>query len=323
MNFQDLKKIEKPNFYIDNAFSKASKKIDLSRKKTKGDRINKSKTLELTRIEIIRTVLNNHLDKITTSFPSIDGLDPFYVELIKCTLDYKDLKKSLGAVNFAKKTISSLYKKYSFKIKQTSDIKFINKLRNEFLGRTSSVFKQIKNNLEYLEESRKSMRDYPSIKTTMFTVCIFGFPNAGKSTLLKKLTDANPEIHSYAFTTKKLNLGYIKTPKFKIQIIDTPGTLNRINKMNYIELQAHLAIEHLANATIYVFDPTFEYDMDRQRKLLKRLKEYKKEGLLYLSKTDVADKKIVDEFIKKYPKILTVEQIKEELIKMASKFYLS
>ena len=151
MNFQDLRKIEKPDFYIDHAFSRASKKISLSRTKIKGDRINKSKTLELTRIDIIRTVLISQLDKITESFPSIDNLEPFYIELIKCTLDYKDLKKSLGALGFARKTIGSLFKHYSFKIKHTSDIKFINKLRNEFLGRVSSVFKQIKNNcLKYL-----------------------------------------------------------------------------------------------------------------------------------------------------------------------------
>ena len=317
MNFQDLKKIENDKFYLDVAFKRAKSKSDELRNKIKDkDRLRKSKTLEIAKLEIINSVLAEKLNQITTAFPSLDQLDIFYLELIKCTLDYKDLKKSLGSVKWAVDKIRDLFKQYRSKIQRAADFKYVNKLRREYYGRVSSVLKQIKKFLNYLEESRKTMKGFPAIKTSMFTVCITGFPNAGKSTLLKKMTSASPEINSYAFTTKKLNLGYIKTPKFKIQVIDTPGTLNRQDKMNYIELQAYLAVKHLANLIVYVFDPSLEYSLDKQERLLKRIEKYEKPILIYLSKQDIADKDIINK-IKEKHKILEYDELNKELLKKA------
>lgn len=314
MNFQDLKKVEDSQFYLDVALKKADKKINEKRTSIKGtSRFLKSRHIELIRIEIIENVINEHLERILTSFPSIDSLDDFYNELIRITLDYRDLKKSLGAVRWATKTISTLFKTYRGRLNQCQDMKLINKLRREYVGRVSSVIKQIKQNLFYLEECRKTMRSYPAVKTNMFTVCLFGFPNVGKSTLLKKLTDASPEINSYAFTTKKLNFGYIKTPSAKIQLIDTPGTLNREDKMNYIEIQAYLALKNLANLVVFVFDPTYEYSFENQVKLLKRVKDTKKEVLVYISKTDIGDKANIKEIQDKYKDSITSHKQLEEI----------
>ena len=322
MNFQDLKKVEKPQFYLDVAFTKSSKKANEKRSTIKGkNRFQKSKQIELIRIEVIENVLNEHLSRITESFPSIDHLDDFYNELIRVTLDYRDLKKSLGAVKWATLTISKLFHTYRGKLNKCQDMKLINKIRREYVGRVSSVVKQIKKNLFYLEESRKTMKSYPAVKTNIFTVCLFGFPNVGKSTLLKKLTSANPEINSYAFTTKKLNFGYIKTPIVKIQVIDTPGTLNREDKMNYIEVQAYLALKHLANLVVFVFDPTFEYSFEKQVKLLKRVKENKKEVIVYISKEDIGDKKNIKKIKKSYETI-PYDKLKELFIKKAKAFQL-
>ncbi len=317
MNFQDLKKIESSDFYIDLAFRRASTQIELTKKKLKEhDKLKRSKLIEITRMDIIKNVLNEQLNKIIVAFPNIDDLNDFYRQLINCTLDYKDLKQSLGAIKWATKKVNDMFMIYKKKIEKTRDFKFINKLRREFYGRVSSILKQIKKNLRYIEDARKIMKDYPAIKTSLFTVCIFGFPNAGKSTLLKKLTNANPEIKAYAFTTKKLNLGYINTPKVTVQVIDTPGTLNRMDKMNYIELQAYLAIKHLANIAIYIFDPTLEYTLQEQEKLLKKLREYNVETLLYISKADIAPKDIVKQLRNKY-KFINLDKLKELLLKKA------
>ncbi len=57
-------------------------------------------------------------------------------------------------------------------------------------------------------------------------VCIIGVPNSGKSTLLKKITDANPEIADYEFTTKSPQVGTIDYKGIKIQIIEIPATMS-------------------------------------------------------------------------------------------------
>jgi|YelNatPaOPRAMG01_1025707.scaffolds.fasta_scaffold00298_33 GTP-binding protein len=56
-------------------------------------------------------------------------------------------------------------------------------------------------------------------------VGLVGLPNAGKSTLLSKITNANPEIAPYPFTTKSPNLGVVDRGDFTFTVADIPGLI--------------------------------------------------------------------------------------------------
>ncbi|MDK2970825.1 MAG: GTPase [Candidatus Sumerlaeota bacterium] len=58
-------------------------------------------------------------------------------------------------------------------------------------------------------------------------VGLVGLPNAGKSTLLRAMTDANPKIASYPFTTVAPNLGVFLSDDFKrrVTLADIPGLI--------------------------------------------------------------------------------------------------
>jgi len=312
MNFQDLKKIENADFYIDLAFRKATDRSAQLRGQTmRCTKLEKSRKIEILKIETIKDVLSNQMDKITKSFPSIDTLPEFYQELIKCTLDYVALKKSLGGVNWARTKTIEFSNEVIRKIRRAHSIDIINRLRREYYGRAASFIKQIRDELKYIENARRTMKGFPAVKE-MFTVSIAGFPNVGKSTLLTKITSSNPEINSYPFTTKGIMVGYYDN----IQLLDTPGTLNRFNKMNYIEKQAYLAIKYVSNVVIYIFDPTLEYSLAEQEKLFKKIKEFDKPIIVYASKKDIAEKEVFDKIAKKYKAITDAK----ELIKKINSF---
>ena len=62
-------------------------------------------------------------------------------------------------------------------------------------------------------------------------VGIIGFPNAGKSTLLAKVTNAKPTIGSYAFTTLSPKIGVVKlTPGEQFIIAEIPGIIQGASK---------------------------------------------------------------------------------------------
>lgn len=293
MNFQTLTKVEKADTYIDRALHASSKRAaELRSQKKAKDRVAKSRTIELARIESFEKPITGAFNNIVKSYPDFDELPPFYQELTRATLDIDQLRKSLGAVNWARRQIQNIAADYKKRINQNKSMTEFNKIRTEFLGRAISVIRQVKKNLDYLEKARKVLKRFPAIKTSWYTVVIAGLPNVGKSTLLAALTGSKPEVAYYPFTTRNLNFGSDK--ENKIQYVDTPGLLDR-EKRNEIEEQAIIALKHIANIIIYVFDPTEAcgYSMEMQKNVLKKLKqEFDVEVIKVANKADMSAVKI-------------------------------
>jgi len=313
MNFEKLPPVESSKVLLDIAFRKAREKE--KQKKLEGGWMQIIKKKESLKLDIIKDDINSKLEKILSQFPQTEILPEFYIKLMKLTLDFPELKKSLGAVNWASKRIRLLHKEYIGKINRAQEQPFIRKASTEFYGRVSSTLKQIDQNLKYLEESRRIMRTYPDIKD-IYTVCIYGFPNVGKSTLLNKLSSTKAKTAAYAFTTKTINAGYMTFDGTKIQILDLPGTLARPEKMNNIEMQAELVLEELAKAIIFVFDVSGSsgYPLDKQKQLFRKVKD--KKPLVYVSKTDLPGGLPGEDFPYQY---LSFEELNEELWKLAKK----
>ena len=321
MNFQNLSKVEIPDFYLDVAFGRASTAADKIKTKSSYKtlyRLKKSILVEQTRINTVMQVLTEHLIGILKSFPKIDEINEFYQELVKATIDYDLFKKSLGGVNWAVMQIKNLCRIYNFKIRKCRDLQVIGKFRNQLYGRVSSVVKQIKKELAFLEGARRTMKEFPSIKTSIPTIVIAGFPNVGKTTLLKALTGSEPKIASYPFTTQQLMIGYTKDKKF--QIIDTPGLLDRpLKKRNKIELQAILALKHLAQKIIFVIDPTeiCGYSLDEQIKLLLEIRtNFKTEIKLLVNKLDLLSADKIKDLKQRFKDAVFVSAYKESEINL-------
>jgi len=320
MNFQDLKRIEDSKFYLEQAFKNSKQAGQKIFFKTSGVPLERIKKAESEKLRVFSESLINHLEGIIKNFPSIDSMPEFYQELVRRTIDYDTLKKSLGSLKWALENVHKLSRPLPYKIKAARNASDVKSIMNMFYGRASSFMKQIDTYLRFIEESRVIMKNFPALKTDLFTVAITGYPNIGKSTLLSRITPAKPEIKDYSFTTKSLNQGYTNFGVRKVQFVDTPGVLGR-DKRNPIEEQAYLILKYAANLIVYVVDLTEPYPLKEQDALLKGLKEYDRPMIIYLSKTDLLKPELVLKYKRKYKAATSIEELQKKIEKEMKEYY--
>ncbi|AEG17693.1 NOG1 family protein [Methanobacterium paludis] len=266
--------IPTPEEVLDKGFGRAKKAANKVRT-SKIPRHQKSKKIEEARIQTACDVIKESFTAILEKVPKVEDMHMFYQDYIDVVVGVDQLKKSLGALNWAVELISKLEGKYLFKVKRTSP-ENASRVRSEAFGRISSVVYRIEDELNFLDFAKAKLRNMPSIDFDATTAVIAGFPNVGKSTLLRQITSAEPKVADYPFTTTGIQIGHFEKRWQHYQIIDTPGLLDRpINEMNEIELNAMVALEHLADVIIFIFDAseTSGYPLDSQFRLFEEIKQ--------------------------------------------------
>ncbi len=261
----------------------------------------KAKKKESKRIKVAIEELTDRIQKIIRMVPIIDDLPDFYRELASILVDIDELKLTLGKINGILPVLRSIGREYSRKLNRIEAPKEGDQLRRAAFGRISSVINKQNKNLEYLNKIRGRLREIPSIDYTMPCVVIAGYPNVGKSSIVKNIsTNKKIEVKEYPFTTKKLKMGHLEIErrfdKIKIQCLDTPGILDRpMAKRNSIELQAILALRLISDLILFIFDPTpaCGYDVESQVELFNEIsynfsKEGKIEIIVIFNKMDLA-----------------------------------
>lgn len=164
-------------------------------------------------------------------------------------------------------------------------------------------------------------------------VGLVGLPNAGKSTLLKMLTNAKPKIGDYPFTTLSPNLGILPVYKKNIVLADIPGLIEGAADGAGLgdEFLRHIertkTIVHLIDMSGFSGDPARNYQT-----INKELKAYsarlaKKKQIIVFNKIDVPESADYIELFKmEFPDLTTLsisavagqglDELKEKLYKL-------
>ncbi|MBL8027046.1 MAG: GTPase ObgE [Fibrobacteres bacterium] len=128
-------------------------------------------------------------------------------------------------------------------------------------------------------------------------VGLVGEPNAGKSTLLSRVSNAKPKIADYPFTTLTPNLGLVRIDDtFSFVMADIPGLIEGAHEGKGL---GHEFLRHVERTRLllYVIDQSGDNDTAATFKALKKELEAHKKGLsekptlVVLNKEDMAEKK--------------------------------
>lgn len=135
---------------------------------------------------------------------------------------------------------------------------------------------------------QRDLRSAPAVELDTPAVVLVGAPNVGKSSIVRYISSATPEVNNYPFTTRGMTLGHVEVfwsdneaiakaviPEGKrkgnapapevmmgkyafsqlCQVMDSPGLLVRPDtKRNEMEELTLAAMMHLPTAVMYVMD---------------------------------------------------------------------
>ena len=170
---------------------------------------------------------------------------------------------------------------------------------------------------------------------TIADIGIIGLPNAGKSSLLAAITNANPKIANYKFTTLNPNLGVATYDDREITIADIPGLIEGAHTGVGLGIKFLKHIER-CKTLLHLIDITEENIENLYKQVRNELGKYskdllKKDELIVFNKIDLIDKNQLKEKKDKFSKktkneVLTIStfdktsiaKIKSKLIKYVS-----
>ena len=129
-------------------------------------------------------------------------------------------------------------------------------------------------------------------------VGLVGLPNAGKSTLISRLTKARPKIADYPFTTKEPLLGIAELGRDKrLVIADIPGLIEGAHKGRGMGIKF---LKHIARTKVLVFVIDINEKPDKAfQDLLSELGHFeqsllRKPRIIALNKIDIANEEALE-----------------------------
>ena len=307
-----------PKVIEEEAFKKASKS---SKKVSYKGRIITAREREIKRIKVLASVIEKHLKNGIRILENYFDSNEFYRDIIKLFFPEDDIKRILKRFRGLVKLFEDLKKEYISQIKMEKDLRQLSKIRREAQGRIASLLKSASEDIRFIIKLYNYAKKLPSLDLDIPTFIIAGPPNAGKSSLINAISTAKVKTASYPFTTKDIHLGHFKYNYIIIQLIDTPGLLDRaLPDKNAIEMQAILAFKHLKGPILFLFDPSplRYYDIEKQLKIYRDIASLfsDKEIIPIINKIDNIEWDQYKKLVKELGNVLEISVLKKRNLDM-------
>mmetsp|Transcript_9782 Transcript_9782/g.18389 ORF Transcript_9782/g.18389 Transcript_9782/m.18389 type:complete len:538 (+) Transcript_9782:109-1722(+) len=200
------------------------------------------------------------------------------------------LQDVLDEINEARKELLNAGKDWIAKAKNGETARDAMEFMKEGEERMYELFEELASApVKLLIDLQKDLRTTPAVRLDTPAVVLVGAPNVGKSSIVRAISSATPEVNNYPFTTRGMTLGHVqvfwndettaaaaiipdldevKKGRFDAQslpgnyaftqlcqVMDSPGLLAREDSQrNEMEALTLAAMQHLPTAVMYVMD---------------------------------------------------------------------
>jgi len=176
------------------------------------------------------------------------------IEYLKAEDEYRDAKTPSDRLHALEKMLSTIPK---------------HKGTEKMALQIKRKIARLKKEAEQREAKKSGGKGFNIRKEGAAQVVLVGPPNAGKSSLLKALTNADVAVGDYAFTTLELTPGMLQINDIQIQLVEVPGLIDGVSMGKGMGLQL-LSSVRSADALIFVVDAS-NYPMKQMETTLKEL----------------------------------------------------
>ena len=249
---------------------------------------------ELARLQMIHDIVISKTDFIRELVKILDNLHPFFRALIRIEFAEEELRSAIKCIVKSRKLAGEFWDKYRYVLLASESPSELKRVAAEARGRILSQLKRCRRALDTLRSLTVFLSRLPAIDPTLRTIIVAGAPSTGKSTFVASASRARPRVSPFPFTTRSVHVGHHYIGNLKIQIVDTPGLLDRpFEEMNPIERRAAAALTHIPGPILLLIDvsgaPMLE--VERQFRILEFLRNTLKNKPIYLmiNKIDIAD----------------------------------
>eukprot|EP00934_Nitzschia_sp_Nitz4_P007223 Nitzschia sp. Nitz4//scaffold76_size158648//14244//15796//NITZ4_002529-RA/size158648-augustus-gene-0.124-mRNA-1//1//CDS//3329557794//7213//frame0 len=199
------------------------------------------------------------------------------------------LSDVLNDLHEARKMVLETGKEWMHKAKHADSARDANDAAGEGIAHLMHMYEtHAVGPVEQLMDLQRGLKSAPGVQLDTPAVVLVGAPNVGKSSIVRYISSATPEVNNYPFTTRGMTLGHVQVywdeshrvagatvPKGHVkgrsskvvpatgpyaysqlcQIMDSPGLLARPDeKRNEMEELTLAAMRHLPTAVMYVMD---------------------------------------------------------------------
>jgi nucleolar GTP-binding protein len=259
------------------------------------DRIRRRILFEYRRLELVYNIVTAKLRELA-KLPPTKYMNEFHATLIKMFVG-DEYDNALRRVKRAIKLANEFWNNYRLLILSATDPNEAKRFRKEGCGRILSLIRRMRRQLDILRRVRDEIVKTHVISEGLPVAVVAGIPSAGKSTLVRTLSTAEPAVADYPFTTKTIIVGKSSYRELKFYVVDTPGLLEKpFENLNEIERKALTALLTLPDVIVFLFDPspTSYVDVGEQLALYNSVKNLAErrgaEILAVVNKIDIASK---------------------------------